>query len=530
MKCGRGAGDGSIITGRDVCPAATDKSYDGINSGTCAGRFCWAVCGTMCGGSVQGTFAEKRDSCVQCNFYLRVQAEQGTVNLRTKFLRFVNPDIKGSLFDGSTYKYIKQGERFFSQGEAGDTAFIIHRGACVELVEKEGDLHLVGHRSEGDIVGMLSVLTGEPRHVHVEAETDMEVWVIDKAKFDQISQDDPDLLVFLTELVSDRFDSSRPTADRTIGKYTATHIIGRGGYSIVYKGVHNTLNMPVAIKMMRHNLAMRTDFLENFRNEAKIIASLNHDHIIRVLDIEERYRTVFIMTEYLEGESLSDMLKRLGTISPLLSADYIIQVCSALVYAGQKGLIHRDINPSNIFVVGNDRIKLIDFGLACPPGTDDQYFGGAFYYLAPELFEGEPADERSDIYALGMVAYELITGERPFPELDPIKFMKIVRNEEIPDPCNKTKQIPPVFRNFILKACKKNPSERYQSASDVIDDLLLLFIRQKNDSPVQNSSDHGETRALTLYIPTGCVDEFNSLLDEFTKKVKEFGGSVDIES
>ncbi len=230
-KCGREPG-GTSIAELGVCPAAADVSFGGINSGKCGGRFCWAVAGTFCGGKPQGTYAQKRKSCLTCNFYHLVHAEEGTANLRTKFLRFVAQDTQSPLLKGMSYKHIKAGERFITQGDPEEAAYIIHRGSCLVIVEKDGQLHPVGHRGEGDIVGMMAILTGEHHSAHVEAETDMDVWVLDKTRFNEISRNDTELLSFLTELAADRFDSRRPIADRTIGKYVATDIIGSGGYSI----------------------------------------------------------------------------------------------------------------------------------------------------------------------------------------------------------------------------------------------------------------------------------------------------------
>ncbi|MCK5418982.1 MAG: cyclic nucleotide-binding domain-containing protein, partial [Desulfobacterales bacterium] len=273
MRCGRESG-GANAAELGVCPAAGDGSYDGINCGKNAGRFCWAVAGTFCGGAIQGTFADKRESCLSCGFFNTVRAEEGTANLRTKFLRFVSEDDDSPLFKDMTYQHIKTGQRFITQGQEGDAAYIIQRGSCQLIVEKNGELHPVDHRGEGDVVGVMAILTGEPRGAHVEAETDMEVWVLKREQFEHISKEQPGLFGFLSELVADRFDSRRPIADRTIGKYVATDIIGRGGFSIIYKGMHPGLNMPVAIKMMRHDLAMDADYLRNFQNEAKTIASL----------------------------------------------------------------------------------------------------------------------------------------------------------------------------------------------------------------------------------------------------------------
>ena len=525
MECGREPG-GINADELGACPAVTDLSFNGINSGKCGGRFCWAVTGTLCGGKVQGSFAEKRDTCISCDFYKRVQAEEGTANLRTKFLRFITP--QGSLLNSLGFKHIKKGARFIKQGEIGNEAYVIQRGACMEIVEKDGALHPVGHRGEGDIVGMISLLTEEPRTMHIEAETDMDVWVIHRDQFKEISTNDPDLNTFLTELIADRFDSKRPTAERTIGKYIATEIIGRGGYSIVYKGLHSTLNMPVAIKMMRHDLAMQPEFLESFHNEAKIIASLNHENIIKVFDIEEWYRTVFIIMEYLEGESLKAMLNRLKTIPSQLTASYIYQICSALEYANQKELVHRDINPSNIIVLQNDRIKLIDFGLACPSGTDDCYFGGALPYQSPELIDGDPPDIRSDIYSLGITAFELITGSPPFPSDNNKGIMEMIRYEDIPDPIERAPDIPALLRDFIIKACQRDPSERYQDMRQAMEAIHPLLLPNTYQSGFSGSLMQNQV-SVRLRYDFKYQQEYIDLMTHLRDKIVALGGHITIE-
>jgi eukaryotic-like serine/threonine-protein kinase len=528
MKCGRQPG-GKKAAELGVCPAATDASFSGINSGNCAGRFCWAVAGTFCGGNVQGTFAEKRESCINCVFFKLVQTEEGTANLRTKLLQLIPENEKHSLLNKLAYKHIKSGERFLNQGEVGDAVFIIQRGSCIVLVEKDGILHPVGHRGEGDIIDMMTILTGESRRAHFEAETDMEVWVLNKARFDKLFQNDSEVMNFLTELVVDRLDSRRPIADRTIGKYIATDIIGRGGYSIVYKGVHSGLAMPVAIKMMRHDLAMNVDFLKNFRNEAKIIAGLNHDNIIRVYDIEERFRTVFIIMEYLEGEIMRDLLMRLKKIPPVLAADFLFQVCSGLAYAHLKGIIHRDINTANIFVQNNNRVKLFDFGLACPIGTEDFMLGGAFPYLAPELYDGEPADQRSDIYALGITAFEIVVGKRPYPEETAGDLMKRHRTQDILDPAQIIPEIPEALRRFIIKACRRNPAERYPRVSEALEEIRPLAekISMKNKYPV---SPKRKTSNVSITYRIEQRQKLNRILKDFSIEMKKLGIDVKTEN
>jgi serine/threonine protein kinase len=473
MKCGREPG-GAKAAEYGTCVAATDSSYEGINAGKNAGRICWAVAGTCCGGKIQGTFAEKRNSCTSCPFYRLVQDEEDTSETEHKLLNYFSEDEKMFLASKATCKVIEPGERFITQGDVQQTAYIIQRGSCLLIVEKEGELHPVGHLGRGDIVGIRSFLTGEPQSAHAEAETVMELWALDKDLFDNISQKDPELLEFLTELVAKRFDSKRPTADRIIGKYMATDIIGRGAYSIVYKGLNTDLSMPLAIKMLRHNLAMDSDFITSFRNEAKTIASLKHENILRVYDIEERFNTVFIIEELVEGESLANMLGRLKCIQPKLAISFLIQLCSGLQYAHKMGIIHRDINPSNIFIQQNDRLKILDFGLACPIGTEDFASFGTMAYMAPEQINSEPMDQRTDIYAMGIMAFEMLAGQKPFAEKDARKLIDLHLNCNIPDPSSVVPDIAEPLRQFILKACRRDPDQRYQAITESLDDLKEL--------------------------------------------------------
>nr|WP_054032319.1 protein kinase [Desulfatitalea tepidiphila] len=474
MQCGRepgGAKSGEL----GICPAAVDHSFDGINAGTCAGRICWAVSGTFCDGRVQGSFAEKRASCLDCDFYRSVHAQKQTTPHNTRFLHFIDRKGHSPFFDRMTRRRVAAGERFVDQGAIEDTAYIIQSGACLVIVEKEGELHPVDHYGPGDIVGGLGILTGEPRRAHVEAETEMDLWVMTRAQFDAFTEKDPDLLDFITELVADRFDSRRPTAYRTIGKYVTTDIIGRGAFSIVYKGFHSVLNTPVVIKMMRHDMALHPEFFESFYNEAKTIASLEHDHIVKVYDFDERYRTLFIIMEQVKGEMLKTLISRLGTLPPGLAARFIRQIGAALAYAHQRGIVHRDINPANIIVEPNDRIKILDFGLACPTGTEDFTGLGTAAFMAPEQIEGGPLDGRTDIYALGITAFEMLTGQRPFPEDDPKRLLKLHLTRDITDPKILDPHIPEPLRRFILTAGRRDPDQRYGNMDQAMAELQPLI-------------------------------------------------------
>jgi CRP-like cAMP-binding protein/tRNA A-37 threonylcarbamoyl transferase component Bud32 len=522
MGCGREPG-GKKCAERGVCPASDDRSFDGINFGKNAGRICWAVAGTFCGGKTQGTFAEKRESCVQCDFFQRVSEEQGTEHAPEKFLSYLSDHAKRPILGDLKFKFVKAGERFITQGEVRDCAYIINRGSGLVVVEKNGELHPVGHRGRGDIVGVVQILTGEPQHAHVEAETDMELWVLKREQFEDISRRDPEFLDFVTEIIADRFDSKRPMADRAIGKYVATDIIGRGGYSIVYKGIHKGLNMPVAIKMMRHNLVMKEDFLTSFHNEARIIASLNHKNIVKVYDIEERFRTVFIIMELLEGESLKEMINRLGKIPPLVAANFLAQICSGLHYAHEHGILHLDINPTNVLVQRDDQLKILDFGVACHQGADDRsLFDGTIFYMAPEQMECKPVDQRTDIYSLAITAYELVTGRRPFAEDSTKTVIDEHLTRDVPDPKDLVPNLPEALRRFILKAGRRDPSQRYQSAEEASEALRPL-IRDAVAAP--SGGEYQSHRMTTLFLVYR--DEhrvaLKGLVEQFSAKAKELG-------
>jgi serine/threonine protein kinase len=384
----------------------------------------------------------------------------------------------------------------------------------------------VGHRSEGDIVGVMAILTGEPRGAHVEAETAMELWCLDKHRFDNLSREDPELLRFLTELVADRFDSKRPMADRLIGKYLATELIGRGGYSLVYRGQHTGLNRPVVIKMLKHHLALESDFLTAFRNEASIIARLNHENIVRVYDIEERFRTIFIVMEYVEGRRLSEVLEKDGPLTADRALPILIQLCRGLGYAHQMGIVHQDITPDNIFVLPHGKVKILDFGLACFAGAEN-YLAGTPYYMAPEQVECLPVDSRTDIYSLGITAYKMLTGALPFPEEAGWKVMERHVNEDIPDPIASAPHLSEGLRAFIIRACQRDSGRHYASANDALAALLPLAEAAKTGASEPDFDSSAEAPHYILRHRGKHLAALNRLVAAFNRMAAQYGAALE---
>jgi serine/threonine protein kinase len=388
-------------------------------------------------------------------------------------------------------------------------------------VEKNGEFHRVAGRQKGDILGEMALVTGEPRSAHVDAETEMDLWQISREDFERIAQEFPELRGFLTEIIAERFASSRITAERNIGKYIITDIIGRGGYSIVYKGIHSSLNMPVVVKMLNHDMAMEPRFIENFEKEARIIAQFNHENIVRVYDIEARFQTVFIIMEHLEGRSLSQVLHEMHWLPAQRAVHYLLQVCAGLQYAHERGIVHQDIKPGNVFILPGERAKILDFGLAAPCGTESTLTGTP-YYMSPEQVECLPVDERADIYSLGIMTYEMLAGRRPFPEDDPHAVMDVHVEQEIPDPEGQIEGLHPRLRTFILKSCARDPERRYRNISEVLQDIGPLAEELGNHDQ-KITSEPRKIATLVIIYKNEQQLTMKRLLEEFSDKAEKAG-------
>jgi len=447
--------------------------------------------------------------------------------INTRFFRSVPQETVCPLLNSLSFEYFKKGERFIKQGDEGDSLYLIVSGSCVVNLEKDGIMHPVARLKEGDIVGEMAVLTGESRSSHVDAETDIELLKLSRSRFDALCRQYPDLRNFLTEIVTDRLLDAKLTVFRTIGKYVIKDIIGKGGWSIVYKGFHNALNFPVAIKMMKHNMAMDEDFLGKFRNEAKTIARLNHPNIVKVYDIEEVYRTIFIMMEYLEGFSLEYMLENMPKLSVPNALDIILQICAGLDYAHRHGIIHQDIKPANIFIHDDGLVKIVDFGLACPPGNIDFDLPGTVFYMAPEQIRSEPVDERTDVYSLGITAYEMLIGRRPFPEDELSMVMDFHLNEDVPDPGIADPDLPAEIVSFLSGSIRRNPDERLQNVAAVMD-LLQPLAERTGVTCSPKLAKKGKMMGLFVFYQEEDQLALKRLIDKFSTEIAETGALLRI--
>jgi len=275
--------------------------------------------------------------------------------------------------------------------------------------------------------------------------------------------------------------AARDLADaHQLGRYELRGEVGRGAMGIVYKAWDPKLDRTVVLKTIRFDVlsdlvAELTEAKERFFREARAAGRLNHPNIVTVYDVAEEDNVWFIVMEYLQGETMAQLLARERVLAVGRVAGIIKQVCSALEFAHSQGVIHRDIKPSNIMVLPGDQAKVMDFGIAKLSASTMTTTGsliGTASYMSPEQISGRQVDGRSDIFSTGIVAYELLTGQRPFQgETIPTLMYEILNHQPTP-PTRLNPSITPAMNEIVGKALAKDPDQRYSSARELHDDLV----------------------------------------------------------
>ncbi len=281
-----------------------------------------------------------------------------------------------------------------------------------------------------------------------------------------------------------------PQKDGVIGhvladRYELGPVLGQGGMARVHQGLDRQLDRQVAIKVLAPPFDRDSDFVERFRREARAAAGLSHPNIVAVFDSGSDDGTHFIVTELVEGETLADRLRREG---PMPSADAVavaVDIARALAAAHARGLIHRDIKPGNVMLLPNGGVKVVDFGIARAAGSDTLTNTGVVLgstaYLSPEQAGGQPVDERADLYALGCVLYEMLTGHVPFSADTPIATMYRHVNEDAPPPST-IAPVQPELEDVVLRCLEKEPKRRFASAAELEAALLAVPLAQGGDT------------------------------------------------
>lgn len=269
------------------------------------------------------------------------------------------------------------------------------------------------------------------------------------------------------------------TTDKYIGKilddrYEIIELIGSGGMANVYKALCHRLNRYDAVKIMRDETASNTELRRRFRAESQAVAMLSHPNIVSVYDVSHSDDVEYIVMELIDGITLKQYLQKKSVLDPAEVLDFTIQTAKALEHAHSKGIIHRDIKPQNIMLLKDGMIKVADFGIASLENTIEENNGetvGSVHYIAPEQARGEAPDARSDIYSLGIVMYEMLTGKLPYVGNSDVEVAVKHMNTDPVTPRDIVPSIPEELERICLKAMNSNIDERYQTASEMLADL-----------------------------------------------------------
>lgn len=258
-------------------------------------------------------------------------------------------------------------------------------------------------------------------------------------------------------------------------RYKIIRSIGEGGMANVYLAFDTILEREVAVKVLRGDLAEDEKFIRRFQREANAASSLRHPNIVEMYDVGEDDGKYFIVMEYVNGKTLKSLIKKRGALTLPEVIDIMLQLTSGIACAHDSYIIHRDIKPQNVLILEDGRVKITDFGIAMALNSNEltqtNSVMGSVHYLPPEQAAGHGSTIKSDIYSLGILMYELLTGKLPFKGENAVEIAIKQMKEPIPSVCEQNKSIPQSVENIVLRACAKNPKNRYDSVSEMYEDI-----------------------------------------------------------
>ena len=262
---------------------------------------------------------------------------------------------------------------------------------------------------------------------------------------------------------------------RLDGRYEIQEIIGVGGMAVVYKAYDNIDDRIVAVKILKEEFLQNEEFRRRFKNESKAIAVLSHPNIVKVYDVSFGDRLQYIVMEYVEGITLKEYIEQQKVINWKEAVHFVTQILRALQHAHDKGIVHRDIKPQNIMLLQNGNIKVTDFGIArfsrSETRTMTESAIGSVHYISPEQARGEITDDKADLYSVGVVLYEMLTGQLPFQSDSAVSVAIMQLQSDPKSPRELNDQIPVGLEQITMKAMQKDVRDRYQSAAEMLLDL-----------------------------------------------------------
>ncbi|HHY77376.1 MAG TPA: Stk1 family PASTA domain-containing Ser/Thr kinase [Clostridiales bacterium] len=310
------------------------------------------------------------------------------------------------------------------------------------------------------------------------------------------------------------------------GRYEILEKIGGGGMALVYKAKCRLLNRYVAVKILRSEFTNDEEFVKKFKRESQAAASLSHPNIVSIYDVGMEDDIYYIVMEYIKGQTLKELIKSKGALGIELATNISLQIASALEHAHANHIVHRDIKSHNIMIKDDYTVKVTDFGIARAVSsttiTNTGNIIGSVHYFSPEQARGGYTDEKSDIYSLGVVMYEMVTGRIPFEGETPISVALKHIQEEPKKPRNINSKIPKSLEDIILKAMEKDVNKRYSSVTEIIADLKQSLIMPNGDFVKKNVTADENTKIMEPIRYTDVKEELDRKIkaEEKTKKSK----------
>ena len=287
---------------------------------------------------------------------------------------------------------------------------------------------------------------------------------------------------------------------RLDGRYEVQEIIGVGGMSVVYKAYDNVDDRIVAVKILKDEFSTNEDFKRRFKNESKAIALLSHPNIVKVYDVNFGEKLQYIVMEYIDGITLKEYINKQGAITWNDALFFMTQILRAVQHAHDKGIVHRDIKPQNIILLSNGNIKVTDFGIARFSRSDTKTLTeqaiGSVHYIAPEQAKGETTDEKADIYSLGVVLYEMLSGTVPFDADSAVSVALMQVQADAKRLTEINPEIPMGLEQICVHAMQKNPQDRYQTASEMLIDVEEIINNPNTLFNYVSNLDSNPTRAI----------------------------------
>ncbi len=375
-------------------------------------------------------------------------------DLETKAIQDIAGRIQVEEFD--------KNQLIVEHGHIGKRLYFVFSGKVeVQIPENEGFDHKTVTLHKGSVIGEVSLLVNTAYSADIVAATNTTALYLDRKHFRQLIKKHSAFSEIISNLMTSRM--GQHGGINKVGKYELLSKLSEGSMATVFNAYDTELEREVAIKMLKYELAYNTDFINRFEQEARTIASLNHPNIVNVFEIISEYSTRFIVMEKLHGQNLSVILKEKGSFDIAETRNILSQLANALQYAhsqGENGIVHRDIKPSNIVISKNGDIKITDFGISGPPQNKEVNIEGTPSYLAPEIINGEAVDGRSDIYALGVTAFHMLTNRLPFSSPRLAKLLDMQVNQAPPDIRTIRPEIDSGLAAFVESSLSKKPASR----------------------------------------------------------------------